>query len=152
MPPRELAQLNVARLKHPLDHPELVSFVDDLEPVNAVADAAAGFVWRLQEESGNATDVRPWGEDMIVNLSVWDGLGSLRDYVFGPAHATVLRRRRQYFVPMAGPSLVLWWVPAGHRPELAEAGERLAHLAEHGPTPYAFTLRTPFPPGETLVD
>jgi len=143
-----LAQLNVAQLAHPLDHPDLASFVDNLDAVNAVADAAPGFVWRLQEESGNATDVRPWGDDMIVNLSVWDGLDALRDYVFGADHAAVLRRRRQYFVPMESASLALWWVPAGHIPDLEEARDRLDHLDRHGPSAYAFTLRAPFPPNE----
>jgi hypothetical protein len=140
-----LAQLNVARLRHPLDHPDLASFVDSLAAVNAVADAAPGFVWRLQEESGDATGLRPWGEDMIVNLSVWRDIESLHDYVFGPDHVAVLRRRREYFVPMDSPSVVLWWVPAGHRPGLDEAGERLDHLAEHGPSAYAFTFRSGAP-------
>ncbi len=148
MGPFHLAQLNVARLLHPLDHPALASFVDNLAPVNASADAANGFVWRLQEESGDATGLRPFGDDMIVNLSVWDDLESLRGYVFGNAHSAILRRRREYFVPMDQPHVVVWWVPFGHRPELDEARERLDHLEEHGPTPYAFTLRTAFPPVE----
>jgi hypothetical protein len=151
MGPWQVAQLNVARLKHPLDHPELASFVDNLAPVNALADQAPGFVWRLQEESGDATGLRPWGDDMIVNLSVWDDVEVLRSYVFGHGHAALLRRRREYFVPMDTPSLVLWWVPAGRRPDLGEAAERLAHLSEHGPTAYAFTLRTTFPPDEPAV-
>jgi hypothetical protein len=41
--------------------------------------------------------------------------------------------------------VALWWVPAGHRPTVAEAESRLLHLRTNGPTPYAFTLRTPFP-------
>lgn len=148
MGPWQLAQLNVARLKHPLDHPELASFVDALAPVNAVADAAQGFVWRLQEESGDATGLRPWGDDMIVNLSVWDDVDTLRGYVFGNAHAAMLRRRREYFVPLDTPGLVVWWVPVGHRPDLEEARDRLTHLEVHGPTAYAFTLRATFPPDE----
>jgi hypothetical protein len=146
MGPFHLAQLNVAQLLHPLDHPALASFVENLAPVNASADAANGFVWRLQDESGDATGLRPFGEDMIVNLSLWDDLESLRGYVFGNAHSAILRRRREYFVPMDQPHVVVWWVPFGHRPELDEARERLDHLEEHGPTPYAFTLRTAFPP------
>jgi hypothetical protein len=146
MAPFHLAQLNVARLLHPLDHPALASFVDNLDAVNAVADASPGFVWRLQEESGNATDVRPWGDDMIVNLSLWVDLPSLRDFVFAPDHAAVLRRRRGYFEPMSTPHLVLWWVPAGHVPDLAEARDRLDDLEAHGATPHAFTLRAAFPP------
>ena len=140
----QLAQLNVARLSAALDSPELADFVAGLEPVNALADAAPGFVWRLQEASGDATGLRPWGDDMIVNLSVWASIEELRAYVFAPGHVEVLRRRREWFVPMDTPHLVLWWVPAGHRPTLVEAGERLAGLAADGPTPAAFTLRTAF--------
>ena len=86
----QLAQLNVARLRNPLDHPDLAPFVEALDAVNAVADVAPGFVWRLQEESGNATGLRPWGEEMIVNLSVWEDVESLKDYVYSGAHAAVL--------------------------------------------------------------
>ena len=141
----QLAQLNVARLSAALDSPELADFVAGLEPVNALADAAPGFVWRLQEASGDATGLRPWGDDMIVNLSVWASIEELRAYVFAPGHVEVLRRRREWFVPMDTPHLVLWWVPAGHRPSLVEAGERLTGLAADGPNPAAFTLRTAFP-------
>jgi hypothetical protein len=142
---RHLAQLNVARLAHSLDHPALAPFVDNLAAVNAVADDAPGFVWRLQDdEVGNATDVRPWGEDMIVNLSVWVDVEPLRTYVYGAEHAAVLRQRRSFFVVMDTPSLVLWWVDAGHEPTLDEARERLDHLEVHGPTPHAFTLRQTF--------
>ena len=140
-----LAQLNVARLVAPIDSAELADFVAGLAPVNALADAAPGFVWRLQEESGDATGLRPWGDDMIVNLSVWASAEALRSYVFAPGHIEVLRRRREWFVPMDSPHLVLWWVPAGHRPSLAEAGDRLARLAADGPGPNAFTLRAVFP-------
>lgn len=140
-----LAQLNVARLAHPLDHPDLRPFVDALDAVNAVADASPGFVWRLQEESGNATGIRPFGADVIVNLSVWTSLAALEAYVYGEAHAAVLRQRRMFFSRMPGPTLVLWWVPEGHHPTLAEAQERLRRLEAEGPTPYAFTLRDSVP-------
>jgi hypothetical protein len=143
----QLAQLNVALLRHPLDHPDLVPFVSRLDDVNAEADAAPGFVWRLQEGTGNATGLRPWGEEMIVNLSVWTDLESLRAYVYAPGHVEVLRARRQFFVPMQTPHLVLWWVPDGHRPTLQEARERLTLLEATGPGPEAFTLAAAFPPG-----
>lgn len=138
-----LAQLNVARLRHELDHPDLGPFVEALDAVNAVADEAPGFVWRLQED-GNATSIRPWGPDMIVNLSVWTDLAALESYVYGAAHAGVLKQRRMFFTRMERPSLVLWWVEEGHEPSLEEAHERLARLEADGPTPYAFTMRTAF--------
>lgn len=141
-----LAQLNVARLAHPLDHPDLRPFVEVLDAVNAVADGSPGFVWRLQEDSGNATGIRELGDDVIVNLSVWTSLAALESYVYGEAHAAVLKQRRMFFGRMTGPTLVLWWVPEGHVPTLAEARERLHRLETDGPTPYAFTLRESFPP------
>jgi hypothetical protein len=141
-----LAQLNIARLANELDHPDLKPFVDNLDPVNAVADEAPGFVWRLVEDNGNATGLRPWGRTIIVNLSVWTDLVSLESYVYGAAHAAVLRQRRMFFTPMPQDSVVLWWVPEGHLPDLAEAKERLDHLRRSGPSAHAFTLRSPFPP------
>jgi Domain of unknown function (DUF3291) len=146
-----LAQLNVALLRHGLDHPDLAPFVAGLDPVNADADQARGFVWRLVDDTGNATDVRPWGEDMIVNMSVWTDVESLRAYVFGAAHLEVLRQRRSFFVPAERPHLVLWWVPEGHRPTMLEAHERLERLELDGPSPYAFTLRHVFAPDGTSV-
>lgn len=144
---QHLAQLNVARLAHPLDHPDLEAFVAALDAVNAVADEAPGFVWRLQDDAlGNATDIRPWGDDVIINLSVWADVASLEAYVYGAAHAAVLKQRRMFFHRMAAPSLVLWWVPEGHRPTLDEARDRLDRLTAEGPTPYAFTLRDVFEP------
>lgn len=140
-----LAQLNVARLRHELDHPDLAPFVEALDAVNAVADDAPGFVWRLQEEGdGNATSIRPWGADMIVNLSTWTDLAALEAYVYGEAHAAVLKQRRMFFTRMERPTLVLWWVDDDHQPSLEEAHERLERLEAEGPTPYAFTMRVAF--------
>lgn len=101
-------------------------------------------MWRLQDATGNATSVRPWGDDVIVNMSVWDSVESLRAYIYSAGHASVLRRRREWFLPAGSAHLVLWWVGAGNTPTLAEAGDRLAMLAERGPGPEAFTLRSPF--------
>jgi hypothetical protein len=143
----QLAQLNIGRPIEPLDSARLAGFVSQLEPVNALADAAPGFVWRLQTEDGDATAIRPFDDDrLIVNMSVWESLQSLSDFVFQNAgHREVLRRRRDWFVQLAEAIAVLWWVPAGHRPTVAEAQERLVHLRNLGPTPHAFTFRTHFP-------
>jgi heme-degrading monooxygenase HmoA len=140
-----VAQVNIARLLEPLDSPRLADFVAALDEVNAVADAAPGFVWRLQSESGNATDIRPWGEDVIVNMSVWESVEALRAYVYAPEHAAVLRRRRDWFEVLGAPHLVLWWVPVGHVPDLAEARDRLDRLEREGPSAKVFTLRAPYP-------
>jgi len=145
----ELAQVNVARLGHPLDAPQLKDFVAGLDPVNAVADAADGFVWRLTGDSGNATDVPVLGDPwLIVNLSVWRDAKALTAFMYRGRHRELMARRREFFERVEEAVTALWWVPAGHRPTVAEAEDRLLHLRAHGPTAYAFTLRTPFGPGE----
>ncbi|AKZ58119.1 hypothetical protein SAM23877_5074 [Streptomyces ambofaciens ATCC 23877] len=148
----ELAQVNISRLKSPLDSPQLKDFVDALDPVNASADAAEGFVWRLQSESGNATDVPFFGDDwLIVNLTVWRDADALTAFMYQGRHREMLARRREWFERLAEAVTTLWWVPAGHRPTVAEAESRLLHLRTHGPTPYAFTLRTSFPAGASVA-
>ena len=144
-----LAQLNVARLLAPLDSPQLKDFVARLADINALADAAPGFVWRFQTEDGDATALRPYGDDrIIVNFSVWESPEALRQFVYGTAHAEVMARRRDWFERMAEAFLVLWWVPAGHRPSVQEALDRLELLRTDGPSPAAFTFKQPFvPPG-----
>ncbi|MFJ7148451.1 DUF3291 domain-containing protein [Streptomyces sp. NPDC100445] len=151
----ELAQVNIARLKYTLDSPELKDFVDALDPVNAVADAAEGFVWRLRGEGGNATAVPVLGDAwLIVNMSVWRDTDALTAFMYRGTHRELLARRREWFERPAEAMTALWWVPAGHRPAVAEAEDRLLHLRAHGPTPYAFTLRATFPPraaGEAMA-
>ncbi|MGW0611193.1 DUF3291 domain-containing protein [Streptomyces sp. NPDC002788] len=143
----ELAEVNIGRLKAPLDSPQLKDFVDALDPVNADADAADGFVWRLQSDTGNATDVPVFGDSwLILNMSVWRDIDSLTAYMYQGRHREMLARRREWFERVQEAMVTLWWVPAGHRPTVAEAESRLLHIRTHGPTPYAFTLRTQFPP------
>jgi hypothetical protein len=147
-----LAQLNIGRALEPLDSPRLAGFVEALEPVNALADAAPGFVWRLQTEDGDATAIRPYDDDMVlVNMSVWESLESLAEFVYRSDHRAVMVQRRKWFERMAEAFMVLWWVPAGHRPTVMEAKDRLERLRSHGPTPEAFTFRSPFPPPGTDV-
>ncbi|HEU5111312.1 MAG TPA: DUF3291 domain-containing protein [Micromonosporaceae bacterium] len=148
MPTYHLAQLNVALPLAPLDDPVMAGFVDGLERLNALADGAPGFVWRLVDSNGqDATGLRLSEErsDTMVNLSVWESLDALRDYVYRTAHLDWVRRRRDWFRHAPGPYQVLWWVPAGHLPALAEAAERLALLVAEGPGPDAFTFREAFP-------
>lgn len=145
----ELAQVNIARLEAPLDSPRMKDFVEALDPVNAAADASDGFVWRLQNDSGNATDVPVFGDEwLIVNMSTWRDTNALTAFIYQGQHREMLARRREWFERLAEAVTALWWVPAGHRPTVAEAEERLLHLRAHGPTEYAFTLRMSFPPGE----
>jgi hypothetical protein len=148
----QLAQCNIARLVAPLESAQLREFVDNLEPINALADAAPGFVWRLQTEEGDATSVRVSDDDMlIVNMSVWESLDSLADFVYRSDHQQVMRRRRQWFERLSEAFLVLWWVPAGHVPTVEEAADRLDRLRAHGPTTEAFAFRMPFPPPDSQI-
>lgn len=141
-----LAQLNIARMRGPLDSPLMQGFVARLEEINALADRAPGFVWRLQTEDGDATSVRAFDDQLIiVNLSVWESVETLRDYVYGSRHADVLRRRREWMTPMAEAHLAAWWIAAGTTPSVAEAVRRLETLRERGPSPDVFTLRDPHP-------
>jgi hypothetical protein len=142
-----LAQANVGRFRAPLEDPVMEGFRTQLDPINALADRAPGFVWRLQTEEGNATAIRPYAGDglMAINLSVWESLESLRQFVYKSPHVETLRGRQQWFEPIEGPILVLWWIPAGLIPTVADAQERLQYLKVHGPTPHAFTFRTPYP-------
>ncbi|MFB6777719.1 DUF3291 domain-containing protein [Streptomyces sp. NPDC056352] len=142
----ELAQVNIARLTFPLDSPQLKDFVDALDPVNAVADQAAGFIWRLRGETGNATDVPVFGDSwLIVNMSVWRDTDALTAFMYQGQHRELLARRREWFERVEEAMTALWWVPAGERPTVQDAEERLRILREHGPTDRAFTLRTSFP-------
>lgn len=140
-----LAQLNIAQLLAPLDSPGLVDFVANLNRINALADAAPGFVWRLQTEDGDSTAIKFFGEDFIVNLSVWENIQVLHNYVYRTAHIEVMRRRSEWFQKMKQAYMVLWWIPVGHIPSLQEAENRLQQLNEHGPSENAFTFKKPFP-------
>jgi hypothetical protein len=141
-----LAQVNVARLAAPLDSPQLADFVANLEPINAIADASPGFVWRLQTETGDATALRIFDDDwIIVNMSVWESLEALRNYVYRSPHADVLRRRLEWFERMVEAHVALWWIEGGSTPTLSDAQERLSTLRAEGSTPYAFTLKEPYP-------
>jgi hypothetical protein len=142
-----LAQLNIGRLRGPVDSPIVAEFMEALDPINALADASPGFVWRFQTEDGNATAERPYEDDtIIVNFSTWESIDALADYVYRTAHVEYLRRRREWFERFEDLYVVLWWVPTGHRPTVVEAIDRLDHLRTHGPSPHAFTFRHPFDP------
>ena len=147
-----IAQFNIGRMLGALDGPVMRGFVERLDEINAIADGTPGFVWRLQTDAGNATYLRPYDDDMIiVNMSVWDSVEDLRNFVFNGKHSELLRQRREWFEKLEKPITVLWWVPSGHIPSIDEAKKRLEHLQEHGPTPFAFSWRTSFPPDEEMV-
>jgi hypothetical protein len=136
-----IAQVNIGRIRAPLDDALLAGFVASLEPINVLADASPGFVWRLQTAEGDATALRPYADERIlVNLSLWQSAEALRDFVYKSAHAGVMRQRKSWFERFDGAYYALWWVPAGHIPAIAEAKERLQHLRDHGESPHAFSF------------
>jgi hypothetical protein len=141
-----LAQVNIGRFRAPIEDPIMEGFRSQLDAINALADRTPGFVWRLQTEDGNATAIRPYDDQlMAINMSVWESLEALQQFVYQSAHVGPLRDRKLWFEPIDGPIQALWWVPAGHIPTLDEAKARLDLLKERGPSPDAFTFRTPFP-------
>ena len=148
-----IAQVNIGRMKAALEDPVMAGFVARLDEINALADLSPGFVWRLQTSAGNATYLRPYGDDRILfNMSVWESIEQLKRYVYYSAHVEVLKRRQAWFEKFSGAHTALWWVPQGHLPGVDEAKKRLAHLDAHGPTPFAFTFKNPFPADEKFVN
>lgn len=147
-----LAQVNIGRVRAPLEDPLMEGFRSQLDVVNALADRTPGFVWRLQTEEGNAMAIRPYEDErMAINLSVWESLEALQQFVYRGAHVGPLRDRKQWFEPIDGPILALWWVPAGHIPTVEEAIDRLRILKERGPSAESFTFRKPFPAPDAQV-
>lgn len=134
-----LAQLNIGRFRYPTDDPRMADFMNNLDRVNAIAERSDGFVWRLKDDSGNATNFRPFPDpDMAVNLSVWRDAESLEHYVWNTVHKQFYRRRAEWFELMGTHHFVMWWVDEGHRPSIEEAKTRLDHLQAHGDSDFAF--------------
>jgi Domain of unknown function (DUF3291) len=142
-----LAQLNIGRLRAPLDDPRIDGFRTNLDRVNRLAEASPGFVWRLQDEGGDATGIKVFDDDLeIINLTVWESIEALADFTYRSGHVELLRRRREFFEAPSAPILCLWWIPEGTLPTPTEAVDRLEQLRAHGPTPTAFTFRHRFDP------
>jgi hypothetical protein len=149
----QLAQINIGRIVAPTDSPIVKDFMDNLDRINALAEAQDGFVWRLVGEGDNdATDIHAFDDPMmLLNMSVWEGPEQLAAFVYRTAHRDIMRRRREWFEPVET-YMALWWVPAGHRPTPAEGIARIDLIARMGPTPEAFTFRQPFPAPDGAID
>jgi hypothetical protein len=141
----QLAQLNVSKLLEPLDSPRLAEFVANIGRINALAEDAPGFVWRLQGDGGDATGFRPYGDDYVVNLTVWQDVDSLHAYAYHSAHADMFRRRNEWFKRSPVPTVAMWWVPAGHIPTMVEARAKLELLRAQGPSAESFTFKLRYP-------
>ena len=137
----QTAQINIGRLRAPIDDPSISEFRDALDEINALAEQSPGFVWRLQTAEGNATALHPTGDELVIpNMSVWESTDALADFVFRTDHAGFLRRRFDWFERYGSAYVALWWVPSGHVPTLDEGLERLAILERDGPTRDAFSF------------
>lgn len=150
MSTHHLAQLNLGLFRAPLDDPAMAEFAAALDPINAIAESSPGFVWRLTtEDGGSSSHVEVPGRSGTLwapNLSVWEDLESLRHFMYKSGHASYLRRRNEWFQRPDHPINVLWWLPAGEIPTLADAVRRLDHLTEHGPSEIGWPLTAPMPP------
>ena len=132
-----LAELNIGKFKHPTTDSRMAGFMDNLDRVNAIAERSPGFVWRLKGDNNNATDFRV-GDDMAVNLSVWETPEALQHYVFKTVHAQFYKKREAWFELMEKPHMVFWWVPEGTQPTLDEAYARLQDFEKNGASDRAF--------------
>jgi hypothetical protein len=132
-----LAELNIGKFRYPTSDPRMSDFMNNLDRVNAIAERAPGFVWRLKGDNNNATDFRV-GDDMAVNLSIWEDAKSLENFVFKTVHVQFYKRKAEWFPLMDTPHMVFWWVEEGHKPSLDEAWARLQHYEKNGATEFAF--------------
>ncbi len=140
-----LAQMNVATMRYPKDDPRVAEFFERIDEINAIADASPGFVWRLQDESGNATAIETDDPYEIVNMSVWESVDALFAYVYRSDHKQLIAKRKDWFERPTKAFQALWWIPAGHTPSVDEGLDKLRRLDANGPTADAFTFKTLFP-------
>ena len=147
----QLAQINIAQMKgKDYTDPIMKDFVDNLDRINLLAENSPGYVWRLKDEQNNALDFRPFPEaSLLINVSVWKDIESLKRYVYDSMHKEIMKRKREWFHHFKGFYYALWWIRSGEFPTAQEASEKLTHLQVHGPTAEAFTFSAVFPPPST---
>jgi hypothetical protein len=140
-----LAQINIAKARDTMDSETMKGFADRLDEINAIADKASGFVWRLQTQNGDATSIQAFTDpNLLVNMSVWEDVDSLKKYVYKSSHVELVRDRDAWFSKIRQAHQTLWWIPAGHIPTVEEGKARLQHIEEKGPTEHAFSFAKPF--------
>jgi hypothetical protein len=141
-----IAQVNIGRIRAPLTDPIMEGFVSRLDEINALADVAPGFVWRLQTPEGNATSITVFEDErLLLNMSVWETIETLWDFTYKSLHTPIMTQRRAWFEKMDTPIIALWWVPVGHIPTPLEAKAKIEHMEHNGPTPESFTFKQRFP-------
>jgi hypothetical protein len=147
----QLAEINIATFRVPVADPVNAEFIANLDRVNALAEAAPGFVWRLVGDGNNALEIKAFeNPNTAINMSVWTDMDALAHFVYrNDGHRDIMRRRKEWFERMEF-HLALWWIPAGHRPTVSEGKERLQSLSRVGPSAYAFLFNKPFPAPDAM--
>lgn len=136
---KHLAQINIARLMYPEGDKRTAGFFANIDRVNAAAERMPGFVWRLKDESGDATAIQAFHDPMIiVNMSVWENVETFEKFIWQTIHANIYRNKSKWFEAMTKPHFAMWWVEAGHIPTAAEGRARLEYLQNQGASDYAF--------------
>ncbi|WP_298477593.1 DUF3291 domain-containing protein [uncultured Maribacter sp.] len=143
----QLAEINIARIKGiTIDDPIMKEFVDNLDTINNLAENSPGFVWRLKDDSNNATNLNPYNDvQIIINISVWENVETLSNYVYKTVHSDFLRRRKEWFKNYGNVSTAMWWIPEGKYPSVEEAVEKLAELQKNGTSTSVFNFKNTFP-------
>ncbi|MFV9551155.1 DUF3291 domain-containing protein [Algibacter sp. PT7-4] len=139
-----LAQVNIAKPLAPMDNPIMQDFVNNLDKINAIADAAEGFIWRLKDEDKNEATSVFQDDLLIINMSVWENLESLFNYTYKSGHIDVFKRKKEWFSKMKMMHMAFWYIPEGYTPSFQDAKNRLDYLNTHGDTPYAFSFKSKF--------
>jgi len=136
-----------------IDDPIMKEFVDNLDNVNVLAEKSEGFVWRLKDESNNATHLNPLDdEQIIINMSVWEDIESLEQFVFSTSHVEFMKRRKEWFVSYGKVYFAMWWVEKGTIPTIDEAIQKLDELEKNGASAKVFNFRKKFPkPNSTSI-
>ncbi len=146
-----LAQVNIGKIKAPLESEQMSGFADNLDRINELAENSTGFVWRLKEDNNNATSIKVFEDDfMLINMSVWETIETLYQFVYQSAHVDYLKRRKEWFEKMTEMYSALWWIPETHTITTTEAIERLTHIRVHGETPFAFSFKKQFTAAEAV--
>ena len=137
-----LAQVNIARMLAPLDDPIMTDFVNNLDRINALAEQSEGFVWRLVDDTNNATSIKIFDDDfLIVNMSVWKSIDHLFNFTYQTDHVQIFKRKKEWFKKLADAHLACWYIPEDYSLAISDAEDRLTYLNQYGSTPYAFTFK-----------
>jgi hypothetical protein len=144
----QLAQINIAQMKGVnIDDPIMKEFVDNLDEINALAENSEGFIWRLKDDSNNATSINPYqNEQILVNISVWESIESLETFTYKTFHTDFLKRRKEWFELFGKAYYALWWISKGQFPTIQEAVDKLGYLQKNGATEAVFDFKTIFLP------